>query len=106
MSQVFTAQAADGASQVFRHLGRGAALNVYLAGGLGGGQVVIEAQTPDGLAWTRLSGGVLTTPGLHVISAAPFLGRLRLEGATGAALDAWVEADKHATRWRVERAEA
>lgn len=106
MSQVFTAQAADGASLVFRHLGRGAALNVYLAGDLGGGQVIVEAQAPDGSDWVRMAGGVLTTPGMHVITAAPFVGRLRLEGAAAAALSAWVEVDRHHTRWRVERADA
>jgi hypothetical protein len=106
VSQVFIQQTIDAASQAFRHLGRGAALNIYLSGDLGGGQVIVEAQTPGGSAWTRLAGGVLTTPGMHVIVAAPFVGRLRLEGADTAALDAWVEADNHQARWRVERAEA
>lgn len=101
MSQVFTAQAVDGASAPFKHLGRGAALNLYVSGNLGGGRVIVEAQTPDGSAWQPLAGGVITEPGVHVLQAAPLVGRLRLQDASGANLNAWVEADSHQTRTRV-----
>lgn len=104
MTQLFTAQATSQASEPFLHLGREAALNVYLAGDLAEGRVIVEAQTPDGAGWVRLAGGVLTMPGMHVIVAAPFVGRLRLEGTDAAALDAWVEVDKASTRRRVEQA--
>ncbi len=61
MSQVFTAQAIDGASAPFQHLGRGAALNLYVSGNLGGGRVIVEAQAPSGPAWLPLTGGVIAS---------------------------------------------
>lgn len=98
MSQIFSSQKSDGVSATFRHAG-GSPLNVYLAGDLGGGEAIIEALTPDGSTWVRLAGGVLSKPGMHAIDAAPFVGRMRLEGAAGASLSAWAESRMPATRW-------
>lgn len=102
--QVFTAQATDDRSSLFKHFGEDGDhnyMNVYVAGNLGGGTITVEAQTPDGLSWVPVAGGEITVPGMHVIDAGPFIGSLNLVGATGASVNAWVESDSQAARDRV-----
>lgn len=102
--QVFTNQAADGASTEFKHFGEVgdyALLNVYVAGTFGGGTVTVEAELPDGSGWVAVAGGAITEAGMHVIDAGPFVGRLSLAGATGPTINAWVESDSVTTRNRV-----
>lgn len=90
MTQLFTGQAADGQSEIFKHYGEGS-LNIYIAGEMGGGTVTVEAQTPDGKQWVPVAGGDITGAGLHIMQAAPLIGRLSLAGSNGASVDAWAE---------------
>ncbi len=104
MNKVFDNQTADGNSTTFKHLGSSRVLNVYVAGSLGGGTVVVEAQTPDEAEWVPLAGGEIIEPGMHAVFAAPFVGRLSLSGATAASVDAWIETDDAVAQDRVYEA--
>lgn len=90
--QLFDNQAADGASDDFKYFGGNSGLlNLYVAGDLAGGTLIVEAETPD--ESTYLPVAEVSGPGMHVLSAAPFVGRVRLSGATGASLSVWAEAE-------------
>ncbi|MCE8012888.1 hypothetical protein [Billgrantia desiderata] len=90
--QLFDQQDADAASEDFKYFGGATGLlNLYVAGDLGGGTLHIEAETPD--ESTHVPVASVTEPGLHVISAAPFVGRVRLDGSTSANVSVWAEAE-------------
>ena len=101
MAKIFNNQTTNGVSAQFKCFGVRNVVNLYIAGSLGGGTITVEAETPDSTAWVPLAGGTISTPGLHVISAAPFVSRLSLAGSTGANVSAWVEIDDFVSRDRV-----
>lgn len=101
MEQVFNGQSADGNSTNFKHLGNSKALNIYVAGDLGGGTVTVQAQTPDESGWIMVAGGEFTAAGMHSVFSAPFVGRLVLSGSAGASVDAYIESDNGASQDRV-----
>jgi hypothetical protein len=94
-------QQTNGASSEYRHPGK--MLNIYVAGNLGGGTVTVEAQLPDKSGWLPISGGVLESPGLHVLNAAPLTVRVSLSGADSPDLNVWAESDDTTTYRRVFR---
>jgi hypothetical protein len=92
-------QTENGASGEYRHPGK--MLNIYVAGNLGGGTVTVEAQLPDKSGWLPISGGVLESPGLHLLNAAPLTVRVSLSGAASPDLNVWAESDDITTYKRV-----
>lgn len=100
--QLFTDQTANGSSVDFKHFGGASGLmNIYVSGDLGGGTLTVEAEDPSETGYLPLAGGALTEPGMHVISAAPFVGRVTLSGSTGAIISVWAEAESTRVQQRV-----
>lgn len=98
--ELFKNQTADGSSEAFAHFGGASGLhNLYVAGTLGGGTLTVEAETPDESGWVPVA--EITEPGLHVISAAPFVCRVTLAGATAPDVSVWVEAESAKVTARV-----
>lgn len=90
--ELFKNQASDATSPAFAHFGGASGLlNLYVAGDLGGGTLTLEAETPDESAWVTVA--EVTEAGLHVVSAAPFVGRVALADATSPDVSVWVEAE-------------
>lgn len=93
-------QAADGSSVTFAHFGGASGLlNLYVAGDLGGGTLTVEAEVPDESVFVPVA--EVTEPGMHVVSAAPFVGRITLAGATAPDVSVWVEAESDKATARV-----
>ena len=99
--QLFTNQAANGTSEEFAYRGeRGTGLmNVYVAGSLGGGTLTVQAKVPGGDVFVSVT--TITEPGMHVIEAAPFIGRLELTDSTSPDLSVWIESDGTEARSRL-----
>jgi len=98
--QVLDTLTADGSSDAFKHFGGASGLmNLYVAGNLGGGTLTLEAETPDESAYVPVA--EITDPGMHVVSAAPFVGRVTLTGGTSPSLSVWVEAEAASLSQRV-----
>lgn len=94
----------DTASVDFVHLGQGSTsgmLNLYIAGDIGGGQLIVEAKLPDGSGYVPIAGQTHTAAGMHVIEAGPFVGRVRLAGSTAPDLSVWQEPDSYKRRMEV-----
>jgi len=98
--ELFKNQAADGSSATFAHFGGASGLlNFYVAGDLGGGTLTVEAEVPDESGFVPVA--EVTEPGLHVVSAAPFVGRVTLAGATTPDVSVWAEAESAKVTARV-----
>lgn len=100
--KVFDSQQADGVSATFKNLGGSTGrVNIYISGVLGDGVIWVEACTPDGEEWVRVTGGEILNPGLYVIDSGYFVGRLNLSGSADAGISAWVVMDDGAEKLRV-----
>lgn len=98
--ELFKNQADDATSTPFAHFGGAAGLlNLYVAGDLDGGTLTLEAEAPDESGWVPVA--EVTEPGLHVVSAAPFVGRVTLAGATAPDVSVWAEAESAKVTARV-----
>lgn len=84
---------ADTTSEPFKHFGGASGLmNLYVSGDLAEGKLLLEAETPDESTYVKVA--EITEPGMHVISAAPFVGQITLAGVTTTAdLSVWVEGE-------------
>lgn len=97
MEQIFTAQETDGHSLPFLFMPNAAIGigNIYIEGNLGGGTVIVKALAPNG-QWIPVEDGrALTETGMHSIVAAPFIGKLTLDGATSPNINAWYQSAEH-----------
>ncbi len=101
--QLFANQTADGTSADFKHFGGATGLmNVYVVGALGGATLTVRAEDPGETGYIPLAGGAITEPGMHVVSAAPFVGQVALTGATASTdVSVWVEAEAARVQQRV-----
>lgn len=90
MQQVFSAQAADGASSLAKTIGSPRGANVFVSGNLGGGTIKVEAEAPDG-SFIPLDGISITAAGVYIVDGAPRRLRLSLSGSTGPSVTAWIQ---------------
>ena len=88
MTQMFTAQDADGDSAVVTH--NGGEIEAIVSGDFGGGTLTLSANY-NGVGYVPLFEGTWTEPSIKILrTVRPCLLRFTLSGATAPALDAWI----------------